>query len=104
MSRTVWELDDYNKKEIYGFINELGELVIPVEYTGFHYGLDGQNRFRYLLACQESRTDIYTLDGKKVLSLPSGRRRHPGIGAGQRHAANRFRRRTGGYADNGYAV
>ena len=72
VSRTVWELDDYNKKEIYGFINELGELVIPVEYTGFHYGLDGQNRFRYLLACQESRTDIYTLDGKKVLSLPSG--------------------------------
>ena len=43
VSRTVWELDDYNKKEIYGFINELGAMegvghVVLVSYNGDYMG------------------------------------------------------------------
>ncbi|MCL2512779.1 MAG: WG repeat-containing protein [Oscillospiraceae bacterium] len=63
----------------YGFISEKGESVTDRKYITFYYcGVDGkqyfsrgeQRKYKYLVASTGEVSDIFTMDGKKVLEIP----------------------------------
>lgn len=56
-------------KSKYGFINERGEQVLPMQYIRFRYSKDSEGKYAYLAAGCGDHTDFYTLDGKKVLTV-----------------------------------
>lgn len=59
----------------YGFLNERGELAIPVETIRYQYDTDSEGRARYLITVREDDatlyTAVYTMDGKKWLDVPA---------------------------------
>ena len=55
----------------YGFINEEGIRVLEPQYIYYSYFSDEQGRYQYLCASVQDRTDFFTMDGRKILEIPS---------------------------------
>ena len=58
------------RKYLYGIIDENCEVISPIQYTTMEYFKDEQGRYLYLTASYKDHTDIYTMDGAIVMSLP----------------------------------
>ena len=54
----------------YAFINAAGEIVTSSDIIRFHYQRDENDRIAYLIASDEQRVYVYTLDGTKILDSP----------------------------------
>ncbi len=52
------------------FINAAGEIVTSSDIIRFHYQRDENDRIAYLIASDEQRVYVYTLDGTKILDSP----------------------------------